>query len=98
GDRPQEGRAGGDARVTPDRTDPDMTLCAENLCVKLGPNPALQDVSLSFAPGRFTVVIGPNGAGKTTLLRCLAGLAVPDSGTVRLQGKPLESFTARERA
>ena len=43
----------------------------------------------AFAPGRLTVVTGRSGAGKTTLLRLLAGLDVPDAGTVLLDGRPL---------
>jgi len=35
-----------------------------------------------------TSVIGPNGSGKTTLLKLLAGIAVPDSGMIRIDGNP----------
>lgn len=41
------------------------------------------DVTSSISPG-ITIVFGPSGAGKTTLLDCIAGLATPDSGTVRI--------------
>ena len=41
------------------------------------------DVDAQFANG-VTIVSGPSGAGKTTLLRLIAGLLVPDAGTVRL--------------
>ena len=44
--------------------------------------PALCDVSVKLAPGRFTVLLGPSGAGKSTLLKCLNGLATPSAGTV----------------
>ena len=46
---------------------------------------------LSIGPG-ITSVIGPNGSGKTTLLKLLAGIAVPEAGEIRINGKsPRES-------
>ena len=48
---------------------------------------ALDSVSLSIAPSSFMVLAGPNGSGKTVLMRHLNGLALPSSGTVRLDGK-----------
>lgn len=41
-------------------------------------------LNLELLPGRIYLLLGPNGAGKSTLLRLAAGLAKPDSGTVRL--------------
>jgi biotin transport system ATP-binding protein len=47
---------------------------------------ALDDVSLSFSEGEFTVIAGANGSGKTTLLRHFNGLLLPESGTVSVGG------------
>jgi ABC-type polysaccharide/polyol phosphate transport system ATPase subunit len=49
-------------------------------------NDALKDVTFSVEEGEFFGVIGPNGSGKSTLLRILAGIYVPDSGLVRVNG------------
>ena len=50
---------------------------------------ALDDVSFSVGQGEFLSIVGPSGSGKTTLLRCLAGLAQPTSGVVRIAGRPV---------
>ncbi len=55
---------------------------------------ALADVTFDVARGEFACVVGPSGAGKTTLLRCLAGLAMPTSGTVEFEGTPLRQVPA----
>jgi ABC-type polysaccharide/polyol phosphate transport system ATPase subunit len=47
---------------------------------------ALSDVSFTVESGEFFGVIGPNGSGKSTLLRILAGIYVPDSGSVTVNG------------
>ncbi|MBI3901937.1 MAG: ATP-binding cassette domain-containing protein [Nitrosomonadales bacterium] len=44
------------------------------------------DVRLRIEPGEFVTLFGESGAGKTTLLRCLAGLAEPDAGSIRVNG------------
>jgi putative ABC transport system ATP-binding protein len=51
----------------------------------------LDGLSQTFASGLLTAVIGRSGAGKTTLLRLLAGLDVPESGELLLDGRPLST-------
>ena len=51
---------------------------------------ALDDVSLTFNEGEFTVIAGANGSGKTTLLRHLNGLLFPESGSVIVGGKSVK--------
>ena len=47
---------------------------------------ALGSVTLEFEPGRITAVIGPNGSGKSTLAKLVAGLLLPTSGKVLVDG------------
>ncbi|MGO3567625.1 MAG: ABC transporter ATP-binding protein [Serratia grimesii] len=49
----------------------------------------LKDVNLAVHEGELVTILGQSGSGKSTLLRILAGLLFPDSGTVRLEGSPL---------
>ncbi len=58
--------------------------------------PALDNVDLAIGRGSFFTVIGPSGAGKSTLLRVMAGLVVPDSGSVSVFGEaPAEASRAK---
>jgi len=50
---------------------------------------ALDGVSLQLSEARTIVLIGPSGGGKSTLLRVLAGLEMPDQGSVEIDGEPL---------
>ena len=50
------------------------------------PLPVLEGVSLVVEPGQFASIVGPSGCGKSTLLRIMAGLDVPTSGELRIEG------------
>jgi putative ABC transport system ATP-binding protein len=58
----------------------------------------LKDITFNVSPGEFLAILGPSGSGKTTLLGLLAGLDLPSSGTVHLDGQQLGSMTEDERA
>ena len=58
---------------------------------------AVEDVSLSIDPGKTVAVVGASGAGKTTVAALLAGLRVPDSGTVKVDGVEVTSLSDSER-
>ena len=57
-----------------------------NLAFSYRNRPVLRDVSFVVSPGEVVSIVGANGAGKTTILRVLATLAVPDHGTVMMDG------------
>ncbi|ADD39890.1 ABC transporter ATP-binding protein [Stackebrandtia nassauensis] len=59
--------------------------------------PATDDVSLDVADGEFMVFLGPSGCGKTTLLRMIAGLELPDAGSVAIGGKDVTYLAPRNR-
>ena len=54
---------------------------------------AVQDVTMTIAPGEFVSVVGPTGCGKSTLLNVGAGLLAPSSGVVRVFGQTLDART-----
>jgi len=58
----------------------------------------LKDITFDVSPGEFLAILGPSGSGKTTLLGLLAGLDLPSSGEVHLDGEDLGSLTEDERA
>jgi rhamnose transport system ATP-binding protein len=57
---------------------------------RFGATQALDDVSLDLIPGEIHALVGENGAGKSTLVKILAGIHQPDSGTITLDGQPIQ--------
>jgi nitrate/nitrite transport system ATP-binding protein len=49
----------------------------------------LSNVNLSIEEGEFVAIVGFSGSGKTTLISAIAGLVMPDTGTITLRGKPV---------
>lgn len=75
-----------------------LPLEVENLTFAYDGQVVLQGVSFQLMPGEVLGLIGPNGAGKSTLIRLVAGLLLPDAGTVRLFGRPPTAWPPRELA
>jgi len=67
-----------------------------NVSAGYGSFQALFDVSLEVKAGESVAVIGPNGAGKTTLLRVISKLIAASSGTVGMEGRPLDGVPAHQ--
>ncbi|MFI0350084.1 ATP-binding cassette domain-containing protein [Actinomadura sp. 9N407] len=75
------------------------TLEVSGLNVRFGRVQAVDDVSLSVAPGEVVALIGPNGAGKTTVIDALTGFVKPErGGRIRLGDQALEDWGAARRA
>ena len=55
-----------------------------------GEIPALSHISFSVEEGEFVSLVGPSGCGKSTLLNLIAGLLVPEQGSILIRGVPLE--------
>ena len=69
----------------------------ENLKRTYGPVTALNDLSLTIAPGELVALLGPSGCGKTTALRLLAGLEQADGGRVMIDGSDVTAVPANKR-
>lgn len=57
----------------------------------------ISGITATLAPGSFTVIVGPNGSGKSTLAQVMAGLFVPSSGSVRIEGQELAAIPRDQR-
>ncbi|WP_219846222.1 ATP-binding cassette domain-containing protein [Microbacterium foliorum] len=70
--------------------DQDLVLHARNISRRYGAVTALADASLALRRGEVMGLVGDNGAGKSTLLKVLSGAVVPDGGTIKVEGKPVD--------
>ena len=67
----------------------------QNVAKRLGPRFALAPLALDFPDGTTSVLIGPSGCGKSTVLRLIAGLLLPDCGSVLYDGIAIRPETAQ---
>lgn len=68
-----------------------VTVHIDKLNKSFNGNHVLKDVDLKIAAGETFSIIGPSGTGKSILLRHIIGLETADSGTILIDGKPLDS-------
>lgn len=73
-------------------------LVIDGLCKRYGEIVVADQVALSLARGECLGVVGPNGAGKSSLFNLITGVAVPDAGSIRLEGRELVGLRADARA
>lgn len=75
-----------------------MTLVAlQNLTKSFSGSPALAGIDLAIEPGELITLLGPSGCGKSTTLRLIAGLDMPDGGSILFDGRDVSHLDVPER-
>jgi len=75
-----------------------VNIEGRNLTIGYPDHTVGHDLDVALSTGEVLALLGPNGGGKTTLLKTLLGLLRPKAGEVRLDDKPLDQYSIRERA
>lgn len=73
-------------------------LIVSHLGKSYGKRPILRDISMELHQGEVVALLGPNGAGKTTCFYSVAGLVLPDAGTVTIDGADATQLPMYRRA
>jgi sulfate transport system ATP-binding protein len=74
-----------------------MRIELEGVSKAFGEFQALSDISLVVPEGSLTALLGPSGSGKSTLLRIIAGLEIPDQGSVLIDGVDVTAAAPQQR-
>jgi sulfate transport system ATP-binding protein len=74
-----------------------MNITITEVSKRFGDFTALDDVSLDVPAGSLTALLGPSGSGKSTLLRIVAGLEVPDQGSIAIDDRDLTRTRPQDR-
>ena len=69
----------------------EITIKVDHVSKSFGDFIAVRDLSLSIRAGRVFGLLGPNGAGKTTSIRMIVNITAPDSGSIELFGRKIDS-------
>ncbi|MEV6975898.1 ABC transporter ATP-binding protein [Kitasatospora sp. NPDC093806] len=83
--------------LLPDPLLPDPLLAVDRIGKSYAGRPVVREVSFRIHPGETLGLVGESGSGKTTAARIVLGLEGPDTGTVRLAGRPWSELTERRR-
>lgn len=75
-----------------------VIMRARGLALAFGTTRALRGVDLDVVAGQVLAVTGPSGSGKSTLLHVLAGVLVPDTGSVHYAGRDIARLDEAERS
>ena len=74
-----------------------VSLALRELTKRFGSIVAVDRANLTVNSGEFLVIVGESGCGKTTTLRLIAGLEVPDGGTIFIGGAPVNDVPVGKR-
>lgn len=74
-----------------------MSIEIRNLYKAFGPTVVCDHLNLAIPDGELVALLGPSGSGKTSLLRIIAGLEVPDAGSVAFHGVDTTGVDVRDR-
>src|SRR4029453_17099371 len=69
----------------------EITVKLDHVRKSFGDFTAVKDLSLTVRAGRVFGLLGPNGAGKTTTIRMIVNITAPDSGSIELFGRKIDS-------
>jgi len=92
----ERGKMTGNARIRSERGGNLLTVDSVSFGYDAR-RPLFRDLSFTLDRGEVAFLTGPNGAGKTTLGRLISGLLEPDSGTITIEGRPVNGMEERER-
>lgn len=69
-----------------------------DVCAGYEGKTVLHHANMNFQPGKITVLIGPNGCGKSTLLKCIVRINPHTSGSILVNGMPVEKMNSKQLA
>ncbi len=74
-----------------------MSIALENVTKRHADQVTVDSISLEVQTGELFVLLGASGSGKSTILRMIAGLVLPDGGTIRLAGRDVTHLPPQKR-
>lgn len=74
-----------------------MSIVVDRVSKKFGNFQALEDINITVESGKLVALLGPSGSGKSTLLRTIAGLEIPDTGSIIINGQNTTYLDIRKR-